>query len=182
MKRTEEGDYYPYFVALKQGISYRVIHEERPFICHKCAKRRLRFAPLVVMVATTPLFIRGSLGIVGQILRLLRFQEEIYFPNLFWNLLLVGMTGLLLSTALRQLRDIRRRLYQRAPFPDQSVTRMAINLGKNALLKRLRLPTSETIFVAQGDRRRLANERMMSLDAGSPGTETNDEHCERPLK
>jgi hypothetical protein len=153
MMRTTEGNYYPYYVASKQTISYRVVHEERPFVCHKCAERRLRFTPLVVMVAGTPLFILGSLGILDRILCLVRFGEPIYMPRLFRTLLLVGMAGILLWYALRQLNYVRRRLYQRAPLPDRSVTRMAINLGKKALLKRLRLAASGTIFVAQADRR-----------------------------
>jgi hypothetical protein len=121
---------------------YRIIREEQVFICRRCAEARMRANAWVVLFGCGPLAL--AIGIL-----LLGF-------SLFGSLGILGATAAFVWAAFRQLRYVRRQGYLRQGFPDTSVTKMAINLRKKAIVKELGLiNATELRFFTEVERRRL---------------------------
>jgi hypothetical protein len=166
-RRIGEGAVYPFVVGRRQAIAYRVIHEERPFICDRCARARLRFTPLVILAVAAPLFFLALLGILNRLLGILLRGYPIALFRLLNTMALLYLTGVLVWLAVRQLLRIRRGVYQQGPSPDRTVTRMAMDIRKTDILRTLRHSRDDVLFIAQEDHR--------DRPAGGPARPSNSE-------
>lgn len=158
-KHQGPGGHYRFFVAKKKGIphgptseeragalgagsspwaeaglSHRIIHEQSAFICDRCARARVAFAPLVVLILWVPLLA----------LAVLLTDLVVSVPLLF-------VTVILIRLAWRQCRAAWYRLYQFPPYSD-SVARLAIKLEKREVLRSLHLTESEVTFLTESER------------------------------
>jgi len=155
------GARYRFWVARRQRLTPHIVHEEKAFICDRCAGARLRFAPRVVLLLWVPALALGTLLVsrpfVGDLRRL--FTAGIWmrpgqFGPAFRLVLLLGLLFLLVALirlARRQLLAVRYRLFHRLPYSG-SVTRLAIQLRKKELLRDLHLSESSALFLTEEDR------------------------------
>jgi hypothetical protein len=163
-KKQGPGDHYVFFAARKKGLSsriitsegrertgegdlvssneqtrsHRIIHEERVFICDRCARARVGFAPLAALIIWVPLLALGML--------------------LFWSRIWLSVPLLLITIAVvrlawKQLRAVRYGLYRHPPYND-SIARLAIKLRKREVLRAVHLPESEVTFLTELERGR----------------------------
>jgi hypothetical protein len=155
------GACYPFWVVKRGAFSHHIVHEERPFLCDRCAAARLRFAPLAVLLVWVPALALGALIASLPVLLDLKVLSAVGI----WGsvglvrlgvrlMLLLGLLFLLaglLRLAFRQLRAVRERLFHHPPYSG-SVARLAIALRKQDLLRALRLSESNAFFLTEEDR------------------------------
>jgi hypothetical protein len=137
-KRQSPGTYYTIYVARRQSISGSILYQESSFLCDRCARARLRVAPLVAFCLWIPVLVVGAL--------FLRRRLWLSLPLVF---LIVG----LVKQAFRQFRAIHLQLYHRPPY-SRSVARLAIQMRKRDILRQLHLSEAEVIFLTEADRGR----------------------------
>jgi hypothetical protein len=145
-------------VAKKQSLSLLIIHEERAFICDRCAGARVRFSPLVVLLLWVPVLALITtiigFGVVRSVARImLTGIGTMAFPvSVFWRLLLLlgllFLIGVLVRLAWRQMHAVREGLFHYLPY-SSSVARVAIELRKKDLLRSLHLSTSNALFLTE---------------------------------
>jgi hypothetical protein len=140
-KARAAGAQYRFFVTRRQSPSRAIIHEERAFICDRCARARLRFAPLVVLVLWVPLLVLTAL---------------ITWRRLWVSVPLLLIIIGLIRLAWRQLRAIRYRLYHHPPYSG-AVARLAIELRKREVLRSLHLFEPDVTFRTEADMTGLAS-------------------------
>jgi len=132
-KARAAGARYRFFVTRRQSLSRAIIHEERAFICDRCARARLRFAPLVVLLLWVPVLVLAAL-----------------ITRLWLSVLLLLTIHGLMRLAWRQLRAIRYRLYHHPPYSG-AVARLAIELRKREVLRSLHLFEADVTFRTEAD-------------------------------
>jgi hypothetical protein len=150
-RKRAEGHFYPFYVGVRQA--FRIVHEERPFICNRCAANRLRFTPRVILVVAGPLFVLAFFGILGRILHFFLDGDPIAIGRFFRTACLLYTTGVFLRLAFKQLVHVRRQLLLRSPFPAQPMTRIAIQIRQKQLLKELHLSRSSAVFFTEAEQR-----------------------------
>jgi hypothetical protein len=150
-RKRGEGHFYPFYVGVRQA--FRIVHEERPFICNRCAANRLRFTPRVILVVAGPLFVLAFFGLLGRILHFFLNGDSIAMGRFFRTACLLYTTGVFLRLAFKQLVHVRRQLHLRSPFPAQPTTRMAIQISQKQLLKELHLSQSSAVFFTEAEQR-----------------------------
>jgi hypothetical protein len=129
------GARYRFFVTRRQSLSRAILHEESAFVCDRCARARVRFAPLVVLLLWAPLLFLAALITWRRL--------WVSAPLL---LVLVGLIRL----AWRQLRAVRYRLYHHPPYSG-AVARLVIELRKREVLRSLHLFESDVMFRTEAD-------------------------------
>jgi hypothetical protein len=169
-KKEAEGSFYPFSVGkLQFGAKlggrppYRIIREERVFICRRCAEARMRANAWVVLIGCGPLTLAIALPLLGfsawNLLYepfLTRFGTAYSRRLLFVSLGILGTTALFGWAAFRQLHYVRSEAYRHQRFPDTSVTWMAIKMRKKAIVKELGLINAKELrFFTEAERRRL---------------------------
>jgi hypothetical protein len=155
------GARYRFWVARRQRLSPYIVHEEKAFICDRCAGARLRFAPRVVLFLWVPALALVTLIISRPLVRDLQrlFSTGIWmrpgqFGPIFRLVLFLGLLFLLVALirlAYKQLQAVRERLFHLLPYSG-SVTRLAIQLRKKELLRTLHLSESNALFLTEEDR------------------------------
>jgi hypothetical protein len=117
------------------------MHEEKAFVCDRCARARVCFAPLAILCLWVP----------PLMLAALIFWRRLWLsvPLLF---VIVGLGRL----AWGQLRAVRYRLYHHPPY-NGAVARLAVQVRKRELLRSLHLLESDVTFRAEADTRGLAS-------------------------
>jgi hypothetical protein len=159
-KRQAPGTQYPFCVAARQRLSFRVVHVEKAFLCDRCARAQVRFAPLVVLFLWIPVLL-GVAGLLCYFLgpALLNYSRgfgQTRHLGLFMGLLLslvalLGVIGILVRLAWRQLEAVQDGDYRRPPY-SSTVARLAIHLRKKELLRTLKLRKENAWFLTQEDR------------------------------
>jgi hypothetical protein len=154
-----EGNVYPFYVVVSQSISYRIVHEEQPFICTACAEARIRANGWLALFYWTPLSLLGFLLTFWSGLRAYKFGNPLrwgYLPRVGGLFLLSGglliITCLILWAVVRQFRYARRENWLPNQFPDSSVTKMAIGLRKKDVLKTLQRSEAGVRFLTAAER------------------------------
>jgi hypothetical protein len=162
-KGEAEGSFFPFAVGkLQFGAKiggrppYRIIREEQVFICTRCAEARMRANAWVVLFGCGPLALSIGLLLLGLSVWNLLYGMSYSRRLLFGSLGILGATAPFVWAAFRQLRYVRSQGYLHQGFPDTSVTRMAINLRKKAIVKELGLiNATELRFFTEAERRQL---------------------------
>jgi hypothetical protein len=154
-----KGRDYPYFVARGQAISYRVLHEERVFICNQCAAARMRATAWVVLLYWVPIVFLASAGALALAWRVWVYGNPLkaaYLPTagglFLLSLGLLHFTGVLVRAARNHLRSVAEECPHHERVGDSAVTKMAIALGKKDVLKRLGLAESQVRFLTTAER------------------------------
>jgi hypothetical protein len=129
------GAQYRFFVTRRESLSRAIIHEDRAFICDRCAQARVRFAPVVVLLLWVPPLVLAAL---------------ITWRNPLVSAPLLMLIVVLIRLAWRQLRAVRYRLYHHPPF-SSTVARLAIELRKREVLRSLHLSAPDVTFHTEED-------------------------------
>jgi hypothetical protein len=158
-KKQAPGAYYRFFVRLRNSLSQRIVHEENAFLCDRCARAQLRFAPLVVLLLWVPALASGVLLTGYRVLVGLRLLYAFGMGPIMRNtvllllacLLLLYVTVRLIRLAWRQLDALRYGQYHHPPFSGP-VARLAIQLRKRAVLRSLHLDETKVTFLTEEGR------------------------------
>jgi hypothetical protein len=134
-KARAAGAQYRFFVTRRQSLSGAIVYDEKVFICDRCARARLRVAPLVVVLLWIPVLVLTELSSWRHL--------WVSVPLL---LVIVGLIRL----AWRQLQAIRHRLYHHPPY-SSAVAHLAIKLRKREVLRSLHLFESDVTFRTEAD-------------------------------
>jgi hypothetical protein len=155
-KQQGPGAHYSFFVAMKQSLSHQIVHEEKVFLCDRCAQARVRFAPLVVLLFWVPALALVAVFVFALVLRdwrmliTLGIGTRARWLGMPWRLMvllgLLFLIAVLVRLASRQLRAIRHRLFHRLPYSG-SVVLLAIQLRKKELLRSLHLNEKNALFL-----------------------------------
>jgi hypothetical protein len=130
-RKQAPGTHYPFFVALRHSPLRRIIHEERAFICDRCAAAQVRFAPLVALFLWVPVLA----------LAVLRYRHSLVTLPL-----LLFVTAGVLRLVFRQLRACRGRRFRQPPF-SEAVARLAIRLRQREVLRSLHWSAADVVFL-----------------------------------
>jgi hypothetical protein len=155
------GAYYRFWVARKQRRGQNILHEEKAFLCDRCAEARVRFAPQVVLFLWAPLLALVALIVCRTVVRDLLLLStlgswskgswvELTFRVALFGALVMLLVGLV-RLAWRQLHAARWRLFHHLPYSG-SIAQLAIQLRKKVLLRSLRLSESSALFLTEEDR------------------------------
>jgi hypothetical protein len=155
--RQTPGAHYPFWVARRQTLCPHILHEEKVFICDRCAAARVRFAPLVVVLLWTPI-LGAILLFVGywvmlDVRRVILGGRAFQIGMTLRFVLFLGMVFVMAALqriAWRQLRAVRERLFHRPPY-SSSVARLAIQLRKKELVRSLHLSASSALFLTEDE-------------------------------
>jgi hypothetical protein len=158
-QKDGRGKQYPFSVGVRQSRSYRLVHEERPFICDRCALAWLRRNACLALLCWVPPFLVAAAGVLRLAFRVYTEGNPFraaYLPAVGGLSLLgfglLALAGLVVRMAWRQLRGAGPGPWLRDRLPDPAVTRMAIGLRKKDLLQALHLPGARVMFLTQGGR------------------------------
>jgi hypothetical protein len=158
-KQYAEGNHYPFYVEARQGVSYRVVHEEKAFICHSCAEARLCFIAWLALGYWFPLGLLTSFGMLTLAIGISVAGDKgdgayqstsVGFFLLSAGLFIISVK--VLRGGLTLLRYAGHKHYRQRVFPDTKVSRLAIELRRTALLSSLQLAESEVRFLTEADR------------------------------
>jgi hypothetical protein len=157
-RKHGQGKEYPFSVGVRQSRSYRLVHEERPFICDRCALAWLRRNACLALLCWVPPFLIAAAGVLRLAFRVYTEGNPFrvaYLPAVGGLSLLgfglLALAGLVVRMAWRQLRGVRPGRWLQDRFPDPAVTRMAIALRKKDLLQALDLSGAQVMFLTQGE-------------------------------
>jgi hypothetical protein len=154
-----QGRDYAFFVGLGPAICYRVVHEERVFICNQCVQARMRTPAWLVLFCWLPMVFLAGAGALALAYRVWIHgnpQKAAYLPTaggLF--LLALGLlyfARVLVRATSNHLRSVAEECPHQQRRADSAVGRMAIELGKKDVLKRLGLPKSGVRFLTPAER------------------------------
>jgi len=153
------GARYRFWVARRQTLAPQILHEEKVFICDRCAGARVRFPALIVLLLWVPLLALLALvvgnGVVRSLARVVNMglgQTRGFQLGLGARLVLVlgllFLIGVLIRLSWRQFRAVRERQFYLLPYSN-SVARLAIHLRRKELLRSLRLSKASALFLTQ---------------------------------
>jgi hypothetical protein len=153
------GRDYAFFVGLGPAICYRILHEERVFICNQCAQARMRMPAWLVLFCWVPMVYLAGAGALALACRVWLHGNPLkaaYLPTVAGLFLLalglLSFTGLLVRAARNHLRSVAEECPHQPRREDSAVARMAIELGKKDVLKRLGLEESRVQFLTPAER------------------------------
>jgi hypothetical protein len=133
---------------LVEATGCRIVHWEGAFICHRCARDFLDLNPWDLWAKVV---IIGSLGFVGTFLLLA--LRRLILPIV----VLVTTLGSL-SRTFKKLSYAHRKQYLYDSWAVRQITKMAIGLCRDEVLKRLGLSESNTVLVSKEEH--LANLKL----------------------
>src|SRR5437867_1631435 len=143
------GARYLFWVAKRQTLSPHIVHEEKAFICDRCAGAWVRFSPLIVLLLWVPVLALITLFVGYGVVR--SWTRGFPVGGALRLMLLLGLLFLivvLIRLAWGQLHAIRARLFHRLLY-SSSVARLAIQLRKKELLRSLHLSESNALFLTE---------------------------------
>jgi hypothetical protein len=162
-KKQTPGARYLFFVLARHRLTCEVVHQEKGFVCDRCAAAQVRFGPLVALFVWVPLLALAVLGLGSTLLPgLLHLSRGfdlgrrfgLFLGMVLLVLALLALIGILVRLAWRQLHAVRVRDYHRLPHSG-AVARLAIQARKKELLATLRLPEAKALFLTEEDHARM---------------------------
>jgi hypothetical protein len=142
-----EGMDYRFAVVESPSPGYHQVHEEKAFVCNRCAEARLRRSAWLVLFTWVPLGFL-AFGVLFALAVSVYINGNPFRPGyvptagalFLLSMALLVITGLLVGLVWRHLRWVTGKSYQYDRFPEAVVTRMAIQLRKKEILSWLDLP------------------------------------------
>jgi hypothetical protein len=137
------GRIYFFYAAQVQGMVYQVVHQEGVLICHRCAENHLglnawRIVGTMLLVGVGGLVVALFLAGLGKTI-----------TAAVLGLMTLGFLGRL----GRRLQVSRQKPYRVNSFAAHVVTRLAIQLRRQAVLRALALPEMQVVFLSQEEHR-----------------------------
>jgi hypothetical protein len=144
------GRIYFFYAAHVQGLAYQVVHQEGVFICHRCVKDHLDLSAWWIVCH---MILVAGFGFVAMV-----FLAVLRLP--FVPLAALVITVLRLVRHARRLNISVRKLYLVDSYAAHLVTRWAIQMRRQAVLKTLALPEIQIVFLSQEEHRAKLKARL----------------------
>lgn len=139
-----EGKGYFFFVRTLRDSPEVIRHREGVFLCNTCARNMLGLNPNWLWVKLLFVSLIGGIALLVVFLRL----RLICFP-----ITILMITFGVLASTWRKLSYVESEKYLVDPKAEHMLTRMVIQIRKAEVLKKLGMPSSEVLFVAQCERK-----------------------------